>query len=38
MRTTDADPRRAVLRILVGGGIAMTVTYGIGQLLGVAGD
>jgi VIT1/CCC1 family predicted Fe2+/Mn2+ transporter len=26
-----------VLRIVVGGAIAMMVTYGIGQLLGVAG-
>jgi vacuolar iron transporter family protein len=38
MQTTGADPRRAVLRIVAGGAMAMTVTYGIGQLLGVAGD
>lgn len=32
----EAPKRRAVLRLLVGGAIAMAVTFGIGQLLGVA--
>jgi len=36
-RLGGGDPRRAVLRIVAGGAIAMMVTYGIGQLLGVAG-
>ncbi|WP_284226696.1 VIT1/CCC1 transporter family protein [Mycobacterium antarcticum] len=36
-RLGGADPRRAVLRVTLGGAIAMIVTYGIGQLLGVVG-
>ncbi|MBJ7340956.1 VIT family protein [Mycolicibacterium sp.] len=36
-RLGGADPTRAVLRVTIGGAIAMIVTYGIGQLLGVAG-
>ncbi len=36
-RLGGADPRRAVLRIVVGRTIAMMVTYRIGQPLGVAG-
>jgi VIT1/CCC1 family predicted Fe2+/Mn2+ transporter len=33
----DAPKRVAVLRLLVGGALAMAVTYGIGQLVGAAG-
>lgn len=36
-RMGGANPRRAVLRVVLGGAIAMAVTYGIGQLAGVAG-
>ncbi|MEV0463967.1 VIT family protein [Nocardia tengchongensis] len=36
-RLGGANPRRAVLRVVLGGAIAMAVTYGIGQLAGVAG-
>ncbi len=36
-RLGGADGRRAVVRIVSGGAVAMIVTYGIGQLLGVAG-
>jgi vacuolar iron transporter family protein len=36
-RLGGADPRRALLRIVVGEAIAMMVTYRIGQPLGVAG-
>jgi len=32
-----SKPRRAVLRVVTGGALAMTITYGIGQLAGVAG-
>ncbi len=32
-----ANPVRATLRVVAGGALAMTVTYGIGRLLGVAG-
>lgn len=36
-RLGGARRSRAVLRVVVGGALAMAVTYGIGQLLGVAG-
>ena len=36
-RLGGADATRAVLRVTLGGAMAMIVTYGIGQLLGVAG-
>ncbi|WP_405489867.1 VIT family protein [Nocardia sp. NBC_00511] len=32
-----SDPRRAVLRVVIGGALAMLITYGIGQLAGVSG-
>ncbi|MDI9913851.1 VIT family protein [Rhodococcus sp. IEGM 1379] len=32
-----ADRRRAVVRVVLGGAIAMIITYAVGQLLGVAG-
>jgi len=35
-RLGDADPRRAVLRNVVGGGIAMGVTYAVGTILGAS--
>ncbi|MGQ0844455.1 MAG: VIT1/CCC1 transporter family protein [Sporichthyaceae bacterium] len=34
--TGGANPRRAVLRVLVGGSIGLTVVYGIGRLTGTA--
>ncbi|WP_067900666.1 VIT1/CCC1 transporter family protein [Nocardia vaccinii] len=36
-RLGGSNPRRAVLRVVIGGAIAMAVTYGIGQLAGVSG-
>ncbi|MCP2320732.1 putative Fe2+/Mn2+ transporter, VIT1/CCC1 family [Nocardia amikacinitolerans] len=36
-RLGGSDPRRAVLRVVLGGALAMLVTYGIGQLADVAG-
>ena len=36
-RLGGANKGKAVLRIVVGGAIAMAVTFGIGQLLGAAG-
>ena len=36
-RLGGARRSRAVLRVVTGGALAMAVTYGIGQLLGVAG-
>ncbi len=36
-RLGRSNPRRAVLRVVVGGALAMAVTYGIGQLAGVSG-
>ncbi|WP_067701761.1 VIT1/CCC1 transporter family protein [Nocardia jejuensis] len=36
-RLGGSNPRRAVLRVVVGGALAMAVTYGIGQLAGVSG-
>ncbi|GAB2564308.1 VIT1/CCC1 transporter family protein [Nocardia heshunensis] len=36
-RLGGSDPRRAVLRVVIGGALAMAVTYGIGQLAGVSG-
>lgn len=36
-RLGGSNPRRAVLRVMIGGALAMAVTYGIGQLVGVAG-
>jgi VIT1/CCC1 family predicted Fe2+/Mn2+ transporter len=33
----DANVARAVIRVICGGALAMTVTYGIGRLLGVSG-
>ncbi|WP_019931067.1 VIT family protein [Nocardia sp. BMG111209] len=36
-RLGGSRPRRAVLRVVVGGALAMAITYGIGQLLGVSG-
>ena len=36
-RLGGANKSRAVLRVVVGGAIAMAVTFGIGQLLGAAG-
>ncbi|MVU75669.1 VIT family protein [Nocardia sp. ET3-3] len=36
-RLGGANPRRAVLRVVIGGALAMAVTYGIGQLAGVSG-
>ncbi|MEU1406141.1 VIT family protein [Streptomyces sp. NPDC005728] len=36
-RLGAADPRRAMLRNVVGGALAMGVTYGVGSLLGAAG-
>lgn len=35
-RLGGADPRRATLRVTVGGAIAMAITYGIGLLVGTA--
>ncbi len=32
-----ASRRRAVVRVVVGGALAMIITYAVGQLLGVAG-
>ncbi|MFE6859551.1 VIT family protein [Nocardia sp. NPDC057668] len=36
-RLGRSDPRRAVLRVVIGGALAMAVTYGIGQLADVSG-
>ncbi|WP_067574700.1 VIT1/CCC1 transporter family protein [Nocardia acidivorans] len=36
-RLGGGDSRRAVLRVVIGGALAMAVTYGIGQLAGVSG-
>ncbi|WP_069163198.1 VIT1/CCC1 transporter family protein [Nocardia altamirensis] len=36
-RLGGSGPGRAVLRVVIGGALAMAVTYGIGQLAGVAG-
>ncbi|MGX1809565.1 VIT1/CCC1 transporter family protein [Nocardia sp. NPDC055321] len=36
-RLGRSDPRRAVLRVVVGGALAMAVTYGIGQIADVSG-
>ncbi|MEV6774194.1 VIT family protein [Nocardia sp. NPDC051030] len=36
-RLGGSNPRRAVLRVVLGGALAMAVTYGIGQLAGVSG-
>lgn len=36
-RIGGADPKRATLRVVVGGALAMAVTYGIGRLFGVSG-
>ncbi|APB01161.1 VIT1/CCC1 transporter family protein [Nocardia seriolae] len=36
-RLGGANPQRAVLRVVLGGALAMAVTYGIGQLAGVSG-
>ncbi|WP_282782112.1 MULTISPECIES: VIT family protein [unclassified Nocardia] len=36
-RLGGGNPRRAVLRVVIGGALAMAVTYGIGQLAGVSG-
>jgi VIT1/CCC1 family predicted Fe2+/Mn2+ transporter len=36
-RIGGANPRRAMARIVLGGALAMAVTFGIGQLLGTAG-
>ncbi|WP_067828001.1 VIT1/CCC1 transporter family protein [Nocardia inohanensis] len=36
-RLGGSDPRRAVLRVVIGGALAMAVTYGIGQLADVSG-
>ncbi|MTE15919.1 VIT1/CCC1 transporter family protein [Nocardia aurantiaca] len=36
-RLGGANPRRAVLRVVIGGALAMAVTYGIGQIAGVSG-
>lgn len=37
-RAGGADPRRAVVRVLVGGAIGLAVTYGIGSLTGTVVD
>ena len=36
-RLGGGNPRRAVVRVVIGGALAMAVTYGIGQLAGVSG-
>lgn len=36
-RLGGSNPRRAVLRVVLGGAVAMAVTYGIGQLAGISG-
>ncbi|QLY30627.1 VIT1/CCC1 transporter family protein [Nocardia huaxiensis] len=36
-RLGGSNPRKAVLRVVIGGALAMAVTYGIGQLAGVSG-
>ncbi|MBF6240652.1 VIT family protein [Nocardia otitidiscaviarum] len=36
-RLGGGNPRRAVLRVVIGGALAMAVTYGIGQLAGISG-
>ena len=36
-RVGGSPQRQAVTRILIGGALAMIVTYGIGQLVGAAG-
>ncbi|NNH74614.1 VIT family protein [Nocardia uniformis] len=36
-RLGGSNPRRAVLRVVIGGALAMAVTYGIGQLAGISG-
>ncbi|MFJ9366701.1 VIT family protein [Nocardia sp. NPDC101769] len=36
-RFGGSNPRRAVLRVVIGGALAMAVTYGIGQLAGISG-
>jgi vacuolar iron transporter family protein len=34
-RLGQSDRRRAILRVVIGGGLAMIITYGIGRLIGV---
>lgn len=36
-RLGGADPRRATARVVIGGLIAMAVTYAVGKLLGTSG-
>ncbi|AYF78922.1 VIT family protein [Nocardia yunnanensis] len=36
-RLGGSSPRRAVARVVIGGALAMAVTYGIGQLAGISG-
>ena len=35
-RLGQSDRRTAILRVVVGGGLAMVITYGVGRLIGVA--
>jgi VIT1/CCC1 family predicted Fe2+/Mn2+ transporter len=35
-RLGGANPRRAVLRVLVGGALGLAFTYGVGHLFGTA--
>ena len=35
-RFSDAEPRRAVVRNVLGGSVAMAVTYAVGSLVGLA--
>lgn len=35
-RLGGSDPRRAVLRVVVGGGVGLAITYAVGQLFGTA--
>jgi VIT1/CCC1 family predicted Fe2+/Mn2+ transporter len=35
-RLGGGNPRRAVLRVVIGGALAMAVTYGIGRIPGVS--
>jgi vacuolar iron transporter family protein len=35
-RLGQSDRRRAILRVVIGGGLAMIITFGVGRLIGVA--
>lgn len=36
-KLSDANPRRAVVRVIIGGAVAMLITYGIGRIFNISG-